>query len=99
MFKSNSRSSSRHQSIESLNKLDDMGDMAEMDDQSIHVITDDRDKLLITENKDEFLQGYHDVNSNALGRILIDIANKTNTALSKKQGNYFNKYAISHTSV
>ena len=85
MFKSNSRSSSRHQSIESLNKLDDMGDMAEMDDQSIHVITDDRDKLLITENKDEFLQGYHDVNSNALGRILIDIANKTNTALSKSK--------------
>ena len=52
MFKSNSRSSSRRQSIESINNLDDRGDFTEMDDQSINIIMDDRDKNLIIKDKD-----------------------------------------------
>ncbi len=83
MFKSNSRSNSRRQSIESINNLDDKGDSTEMDDQSINIIMDDRDKNLIIKDKDEFIQGFNDVNSNALGKILIDMATKTNKVLSK----------------
>ena len=81
-----SRSSSRRQSMESLNNLDDRGEVGEIDDQSINLILDDGDKTLITQRPSEFIQGYNEVNSNALGGILIDIAKKTNKALSGNKG-------------
>lgn len=80
-----SRSNSRKQSLESLNRLDDLSDAADLDDQSINLIMDNKDKILITQNKDDFISGFNDVSSNALGKILIDIATKTNKALSKSK--------------
>ena len=62
MFKSTLRPSSRRQSSESINKLDDMDGLANLDDQSINLIMNNRDKILTTQNKDS-----NKVNSNALG--------------------------------
>lgn len=85
MFKSNSKSNSRQQSVESINNIDDGGDYNEMDTQSINLILDNDDRITITQNKDNFIKGYHDVNSNALGKILLEMANKTNKILSKSK--------------
>ena len=81
MFKT-SRSSSRAQSTESLNNIQDLIDD---DQQSINLIMDNKDKHLVSQNKDDFIQGYHDVNSDFLGRTLIDMATKTNKVLSKSK--------------
>ena len=56
----------------SINKLDELYDLANVDNQSINLIIYNRDKMLVSQNKDDFIQGYNDVNSNFLGKILID---------------------------
>lgn len=84
MFKSISRNNSRNQSVEDINNIiDENGDSNEFDDQSINLILDNNDRITITKNKEDFIKEYNDVNSNALGKILLEIANKTNKALSK----------------
>ena len=82
MFKT-SRSSSRAQSNESLNRIDD--DLLNDEEQSIHLIMDNKDKHLVSKNKEEFIQGFNDVNSHFLGKTLIDMATKTNKVLSKSK--------------
>ena len=52
--------------------MDELYDLANVDNQSINLIIYNRDKMLVSQNKDDFIQGYNDVNSNFLGKILID---------------------------
>ena len=76
MFKSASRSSSTHQSLESINNLPEN---EELDTININM------KDLNTIDNEEFFEEYNSVNLNPLGKILIKLANKTNSVISKQK--------------
>ena len=84
MFKPSSRTSSRHQSSESINDLPDREEI-QVDNESINIVLDGEDLEDIIKNKDEFYKDYNSVNLNPLGKILIRLATKTNKVLSRQK--------------
>ena len=84
MFKSTSKSNSRHQSSESLNNIEQEENF-HASDHTINLVLDNHDKMTVLQNKDEFLQDYKEVNENPLGKILIDIVQKNNKLACKQK--------------
>ena len=84
MFKPSSRTSSRHQSSESINHLPDREEI-QVDNESINIVLDGEDLEDIIKNKDEFYKDYNSVNLNPLGKILMRLATKTNKVLSRQK--------------